>query len=124
MLNLPSIIVWVKSVDVNANISEIQPLHVLKGDNGITVAVINTILFVVHYLKRNSEYLNKNVFNVSRSVLSKLIMLNCVLTVLYSSVSLFRLQYFILMHLFLMCLFSKSTSNVVSTKEPRKTKNE
>ena len=123
VLNLPSVIVWVKSVDVKANINEIQPLHALKGDNGITVAAINTILFLVHYLKRNSEYLKKNILNVSSSVLSKLIMLNCILTVLYSTVSLFRLQYFILIHLCLMCLFSQS-SLVVLTKSAQKSKNE
>ena len=97
VLNLPSVIVWSKSFVSN----EIKPMFELKGDNGLLVACLNVTLYFINHFKL------LNPLNIiHRFLLARLIMFNCLLTIIYSCVNLYRLQYFILVHLFLMSFYS------------------
>jgi hypothetical protein len=98
VLNLPSVIVWSKSFASN----EIKPMFELKGDNGLLVACLNVTLYFINHFKLLNPLLNI----INRFILARLIMFNCLLTIIYSCVNLYRLQYFILVHLFLMSFYS------------------
>ncbi len=99
VLNVPSVIVWTKSLKTN----EFRPLYSMMNDCGIQVAVISIIL---HQLKHFKDTFKIRVLDVSSEVLAACVLLNSFLTVAYSAVSLWRVQYFILFHMFLMTFSS------------------
>ena len=101
VLNLPSILVWSKSVESQ----DVKPLNAISYDSGYLVAIIALIIYVIYVLKDKLNFLNQ-LFTLNSSLLSVLVWLNCLATVFYSSVNIYRLQYFILIHLFLMVFSS------------------
>lgn len=102
VLNIPSVIVWTKSLNSN----EIRPLFSFMPDSGTSVAVLSIILHQMNYFKR---ILHVKLFDLKDEGLAFMVLVNSILTILYSSVNMYRLQYFILMHLFLMNFNSMKT---------------
>ena len=95
VLNLPSLIVWTKSLNSN----EVKPLFELKGDAHLIGFFLLLILHLFQIMRRNLIF-----FVIKNEYLSILVLGNCVLTGLYSTLSLHRLSYFVLAHLALMSL--------------------
>ena len=95
ILNLPSLIVWTKSLQNN----ELRPLNTMVIDNGSNIAAITLVIYMINKIKRAVRC---DFFVLNNNLLSWAIMVNIILTIGYSLVNLYRLQYFILMHLFLM----------------------
>jgi hypothetical protein len=101
VLNLPSLIVWAKSLEspvVTSFYAHYNPL-------AITVACVTTFIYFMFYLK-DSFILFERIFSLNNGILARLITINCCMTLFYSTVSVYRLQYFILIHLFLTLLNS------------------
>ena len=103
ILNIPSVIVWTKSLRSN----ELVPFFRIMPDCGFNVAITSVVLHQIRFFK---NHFNIKVFNVSSDFLGFCVLINSFVTVLYATVSLYRVQYFILVHLFLMTFNSVKRS--------------
>lgn len=101
VLNIPSVIVWAKSLESQ----RLVPFYTIMPDCGATVAATSVVLHQLRYFK---QLFKITVFDLRPDFLAGCILINSCLTVLYSSVNLYRLQYFILVHLLLMTFHSVS----------------
>ncbi len=99
VLNIPSVIVWAKSLQSN----QLAPFYTIMPDSGVNVAAMSIILHQMRYFK---HLFKVTFFDLRSDILAGLVLINSILTILYSSVNIYRLQYFILVHLFLMTFHS------------------
>lgn len=111
-LNIPSVIIWSKSLKSN----EIKPLYTMMPDSGFEVALLSIVLHVFKCLKKSFKLM---IFDMGSEVLACLVLVNSVLTILYASVSLYRLQYFILVHLLIMSFNSIKPGMLVEGKSKK-----
>lgn len=108
MLNLPGLIVWVKSLSASgSNVGELVPLRFMMGDSGTFVAGVALGVYVIYSVTEASYSIKVNYFSLNSIFLALLVAINSVLTVLYATVSIYRLQYFVIVHLFLMCFMTR-----------------
>ena len=97
VLNLPSLIVWVKSLESPEMIS----FYGHYNSIAVSVACSTAFIYIFFYLKDSFGFL-KNFFNLNNAIIARLIMFNCSMTLFYSTTSIYRLEFFILIHLVLM----------------------
>ena len=114
ILNLPSLLVWAKSLES----ADTENLFAPYNPFGIGIACASTLVYLIYYLKSKFSLAEK-MFGMSNSLVARLVMLNCLLTVFFSAVSIYRLQYFILVHLMLTS-FSSFRAMRVSAEKPKK----
>ena len=107
ILNIAPLITWIKSL--GAGNVHIQSLAELSHDNGTQIALACIALDLVYFLKDQqtvtSSRTSRRLFRAIRGrVLSKLVLANALLTILFATLSLYRLGSFVLAHLALMAL--------------------
>ncbi len=102
VLNVPSVIVWTKSLKTN----EFRPLYSMMNDCGIQVVVLSIFLHQIKHFKAKFKCLRD--LTINSEVLAACVLVNSFLMVVYSAVNLWRLQFFILFHMFLMTFNSVS----------------
>jgi hypothetical protein len=73
-------------------------------DSGHFVAILSLIIHLIQIQNLQFDFLKK--FSVINQILGHLIRLNCLVGFFYSISSIFKIQYFILIHLFLSTLIS------------------
>lgn len=108
ILNLPGLIVWIKSTLINdAGVHhQIRPMQYIMGDTGLPVAYASIVIYVAYYVNANlGNLLNEKYFSVNRKLLSFFIVVNALFSVFFSTINLYRLQYFICLHLILMFFY-------------------
>lgn len=118
VLNIPSLIVWTRTIGNG----EIKPLFSIIGDCGFTTAAMSILILLMYRFKFRFAVLSLKGLSLDKNTLSVLVLVNSIVTVLYATVSLYRLQYFILIHLFLMCLNSNDLLLIESETQERKNK--
>lgn len=112
VLNIPSVIVWTKSLIG----SDVKPLYAIMPDCGVQVAVLSVILHQLRYFKRIFKV---RMLDIADQCLAVCVLVNSFVTVLYASVSMYRLQYFILLHLFLMNFRKDGVNQSSSNEKPK-----
>jgi hypothetical protein len=106
ILHLSPMLVWIKSLNSN----EIRPLNYISQDNGYYMAVWHLVIHIIYYLKDKIPFLRDNLLYFNNNFLANLIMFNSILTILYASVNMYRLEYFVLVHLSIMIFNSVKNS--------------
>jgi hypothetical protein len=106
VINMPALLVWIKSVEIHGFKPSVQIIH----DPCLTIAVLSSVIYLMGYLKRNLVVV-KSLFRFEHAFLTKLILANAFISVMYSCFSLHRLPYFILTHLFLMLFADEMCTN-------------
>ena len=97
LVKMPALLVWIK--DLNSLNFEFNDLIAMAYENNFLdfeLVLINFLIYLLNWF---------NNFNLSQQfvfVLKNLIFLNSCLTLLFSSLNLYRLPYFLFIHLFLM----------------------
>lgn len=108
ILNLPMMIVWAKALSADGgSISGFKPLYAMMGDSGHFVAAVSIFIYVIYSLSERVYEIKANYFSLNSILLALLVLVNSLATVLYSTLNVYRLQYFVLMHLFLMCFMPR-----------------
>jgi hypothetical protein len=109
VLNLIELLVWTKSMQ---STQLIQPLRDIIADCGVKFAIANLTIGFIFILKSKSSFLN-NFMSLPINLLRKAILINAILAIFYATSHLYRLQYFILIHLFLLTLYSPKSPHLV-----------
>ena len=112
VLHLSPLLVWIKSLNSN----EIKPLNYISQDNGYYIAAVHLVIHIIYYVKDKISFLGDKLFHLNNNFLANLVILNSILTILYASVNIYRLQYFILLHLGLMIFNSVKNSLTIKSK--------
>ena len=99
IIKIPALLVWVKDLnslnfDLNEIIKSVHENDFLDFD----LVIINFVIYVLNWFRFFASYKNNFILKI-------LILLNSCLTMLFSSLNLYRLPYFIFLHLFLMTFY-------------------
>jgi hypothetical protein len=111
IIKIPALLVWIKEINsLNLDLNEIIKTVYDNNFLDFDLVLINFIIYLLNWF---------NFFASSRnnSVLKILILLNSCLTMLFSSLNLYRLPYFIFLHLFLMNLYRADDNDDKEKKE-------
>ncbi|RNA32922.1 GPI inositol-deacylase [Brachionus plicatilis] len=98
VLNVPGLVVWAKSI---GNFS-IQPMSYLFEDCAMEAAQGFFVIVILNWIKFDAGMMQK--FSLDKKIVSLLLFTNLIMTISYSMINLYRLQYFILAHLLIVFL--------------------